>query len=49
MICYDIYILYLTAIGLKPGGSSTVHIYTRTVHKQNTTYREKEKINTQIF
>jgi len=29
---YDIYIL-LTAIGLSPSGSSTVHIYTQTVHK----------------
>ena len=27
----DLYILS-TAIGLTPGGSSTVHIYTRTVH-----------------
>jgi hypothetical protein len=25
--------LCLTAIGLTPGGSSTVHIYTQTVHK----------------
>jgi len=24
---------YLTAIGLTPGGSSTVHIYTQTVHR----------------
>jgi hypothetical protein len=24
--------IYLTAIGLTPGGSSTVHIYTQTVH-----------------
>jgi len=23
----------LTAIGLSPGGSSTVHIYTQTVHR----------------
>ena len=23
----------LTAIGLKPGGSSTVHIYTQTIHR----------------
>ena len=22
----------ITAIGLKPGGSSTVHIYTQTIH-----------------
>jgi hypothetical protein len=28
---YDIYLL--TAIGLSPGGSSTVHIYTQTVHR----------------
>jgi len=27
---YDM--IYLTAIGLTPGGSSTVHIYTQTVH-----------------
>jgi len=26
----------LTAIGLTPGGSSTVHIYTQTVHRTNT-------------
>jgi hypothetical protein len=25
--------IYLTAIGLTPGGSSTVHIYTQTVHR----------------
>jgi uncharacterized integral membrane protein len=24
---------YLTAIGLTPGGSSTVHIYTQTIHR----------------
>ena len=32
---YDIMILIylLTAIGLPPGGSSTVHIYTQTVHR----------------
>jgi len=30
-----IYIWYilLTAIGLTPGGSSTVHIYTQTLHR----------------
>jgi len=26
-------IYLLTVIGLKPGGSSTVHIYTQTVHR----------------
>ena len=25
--------MYLTAVGLTPGGSSTVHIYTQTVHR----------------
>jgi len=28
---YDM--IYLTAIGLTPGGSSTVHIYTQTVQR----------------
>jgi len=27
---YDM--IYLTAIGLPPGGSSTAHIYTQTIH-----------------
>jgi hypothetical protein len=31
-VIYDIRV-YLTAIGLTPGGSSTVHIYTQTVHR----------------
>ena len=31
MIRYDIYLL--TAIGLTPGGCSTVHIYTQTIHR----------------
>jgi hypothetical protein len=26
-------VIYLTAIGLTPGGSSTVHIYTQTMHR----------------
>jgi hypothetical protein len=25
--------IYLTAIGLPPGGSSTVHIHTQTIHR----------------
>jgi len=25
--------IYLTAIGLPPGGSSTIHIYTQTIHR----------------
>jgi hypothetical protein len=28
-----ILIYLLTAIGLTPGGSSTVHIYTQTIHR----------------
>jgi len=36
-------IYLLTAIGLSPGGSSTVHIYTQTVHRttQNKQYIEQ--------
>ena len=36
-------ICLLTAIGLTPGGSSTVHIYTQTVHRttQITTHLEE--------
>jgi hypothetical protein len=30
---YMIYDIYLTAIGLAPGDSSTVHIYTQTIHR----------------
>jgi uncharacterized integral membrane protein len=38
---YDIYLL--TAIGLSPGGSSTLHIYTQTIHRtiQNKQYIEQ--------
>ena len=41
---YDM-IYLLTAIALSPGGSSTVHIYTQTVHRkaQNKQYMEKHK------
>jgi len=37
-----ILIYLLTAIGLPPGGSNTVHIYTQTVHRttQNKQYIE---------
>jgi len=36
-------IYLLTAIGLSPGGSSTVHIYTKTIHTttQNKQYIEQ--------
>ena len=30
---YDMMIYLLTAIGLPPGGSSTVHIYTKTISR----------------
>jgi len=35
----------LTAVGLSPGVSSTVHIYTQTIHRttQNKQYIEKHK------
>ena len=35
----------LTAIGLTPGGSSTVHIYTQRIHRttQNKQYIERHK------
>jgi hypothetical protein len=32
MIWYDMIYIYLTAVGLTPGGSSTSHIYIQTVH-----------------
>ena len=33
--------LLLTAIGLTPGGSSTVHIYTQTVHRTTQTIHRR--------
>ena len=43
-IIYDM-IYLLTAIGLSAGGSSTVHIYTQTIHRtiQNKQYIEQHK------
>ena len=40
---YEDMIYLLTAIGLSPGGSSTVHIYTQTIHrtKRNKQYIEQ--------
>jgi hypothetical protein len=35
--------IYLTAIGLTSGGSSTVHIYTQTVHRIQRTEHNKKK------
>ena len=44
-------IYLLTAIGLSPGGSSTVHIYTQTVHRttQNKQYTEKHNRHKQYM
>jgi hypothetical protein len=35
MFNYDLIMIYLTAIGLTPGGSSTVHIYTQQYTEQH--------------
>jgi len=43
-------IYLLTAIGLTPGGSSTVHIYTQTIHRTTqltTLFRSLSGIRTQ--
>jgi hypothetical protein len=51
----EIIYIYITAIGLTPGGSSTAHIYTQTehpvaavqltfTHKQYTKYRERNRV-----
>jgi len=39
LVCLeDLYMIYLlTAIALTPGGSSTVHIYTQTIHGRHKT------------
>ena len=33
-------IYLLTAVGLTPGGSSTVHIYTQTIHKEHSRHKQ---------
>jgi hypothetical protein len=38
ILTYDM--IYLTAIGLTPGGSSTVHIYTQTIHITNNRHKQ---------
>jgi hypothetical protein len=43
-LCHDM--IYLsTAVGLTPGGSSTVHIYTQTVHRTAQITRTTQKQN----
>ena len=32
--------IYLTAIGLTPGGSNTVHIYTQTIHRKDNRHKQ---------
>jgi hypothetical protein len=47
LVFYDM-IYLLTAIGLTPGGSSTVHIYTQTIlrtTKKQTIHRTKKTIH----
>jgi hypothetical protein len=43
---YGTYYYFLTAIGLTPGGSSTVHIYTQTEHRELTIHNNKKIKNT---
>jgi hypothetical protein len=33
----------LTAVGLSPGGNSTVHIYTKTIHETTQITTEQQK------
>jgi hypothetical protein len=47
MICYDM-IHLLTAIGLLPGGSSTVHIYTQTPGGSSTVHIYTQTIHRKI-
>ena len=56
-----IFDIFVTAIGLTPGGSTTVHIYTQTVHRTTQlttlvgrlsgirTQRSQTKINVEVI
>ena len=51
-MCVCVCVLYLlNAIGYPPGGSSTVHIYTKTIHRTTKIHRIKQIIHrkTQII
>jgi hypothetical protein len=48
MIWYDM-IYLLTAIGLKPGGSSTAHIYTQTTHRITQLTRRTTQLTTRTI
>jgi hypothetical protein len=41
-------IYLLTLFGLSPGGSSTVHIYTQTIHRTNTNNNRTTQITTNL-
>jgi hypothetical protein len=41
---YGMIDIYLTAVGVTPGGSSTAHIYTQTVHRIQRTEHNNQKI-----
>jgi len=41
---YPCMIYFLTAIGLTPSGISTVHIYTKTIHKTTQLTVEQRKL-----
>jgi hypothetical protein len=47
--CCGLYLIYLLAIGLPPGGSSTVHIYTHTVHRKKTKTKTNKQTNKQYI
>jgi uncharacterized integral membrane protein len=51
MMWYDIRydMIYLTAIGSTPSCSSTVHIYTQTVHGTTQLFLVKEKFRTALI
>jgi len=42
-------IYLLTAIGLSPGGSSTVHIYTKTINRTTQSKQYTEQHNQQLW
>ena len=42
-------IYLLTAIGLTPGGSSTVHIYTQTIHRTTQFTNVEESVTRPVF
>jgi hypothetical protein len=41
--------MYLTAVGLTPGGNSTVHIYTHTTHRIQRTEHTQQSTNLKLI